>query len=179
VGISQLRSTQTYQVAETGGHTMRGLRCGAKPSFWLGVGTAGLLIACAAAPAAAGPVVLSGNNEVPPVTTQATGIADIGIVTFKCPPATSGGTCYTVVGTVSTAGMTPTAAHVHRGKPGENGPVVVPLSARPGTNNTIWDVEPGTTVSQAVYEAWWNGQLYVNVHSAAHPGGEIRAQLIR
>jgi hypothetical protein len=158
---------------------MRGLRSGARLSLWLGVGAAGLLIACATGPAAAGPVVLSGNNEVPPVTTQASGIADIGMVDFKCPLALSGGNCYTVVGTVTTAGMMPTAAHIHRGKPGENGPVVVPLHARPGTNNTIWDVEAGTTVSKDLYEAWWNGQLYVNVHSSAHPGGEIRAQLTR
>jgi hypothetical protein len=158
---------------------MRGLRRNVKLSFWLGVGAAGLLATCAAGTAAANPVVLSGSAEVPPVTTQASGIADISIVIFKCPPATSSAiTCYTVVGTVTTGGFASTAAHIHRAAAGQNGPVVVPLKRRPG-NDAIWDVEAGTTVNQDVYEAWWNGQLYVNVHSAAHPGGEIRAQLTR
>ncbi len=87
---------------------MRGLRGGVKHSLWLGVGAAGFLVACAAGTAAAEPVVLSGSAEVPAVTTQASGIADVGIVTFKCPPATSSAiTCYTVVGTVTTAGVNP------------------------------------------------------------------------
>ena len=158
---------------------MRGLRSGSKHSLWLGVGAAALLVVCTTGPVTADPVALSGNNEVPPVTIQASGIADISITSLKCSAATAGVNCYTVVGTVTTAGMMPTAVHVHRGKPGENGPVVIPLAARPGTNNTIWDVPTFTTVSQDLYEAWWNGQLYVNVHSAADPGGEIRAQLRR
>ena len=159
---------------------MKGLRGGVKHSLRLGMGAAGLLVACAAGQAAAAPVMLGGSNEVPPVTTQASGIADVSIVTFKCPPATSSAiNCYTVVGTVTTSGINPTAVHVHKGAAGQNGPVVVPLRARAGTNNAIWDVEAGTTVGQDVFEAWWNGQLYVNVHSAANPNGEIRGQVTR
>ena len=158
---------------------MKGLRGGVKHSVWLSAGAAGLLVACAAGTAAAGQVVLSGSAEVPPVTTQASGLADVSIVTFKCPPATSSTiVCYTVIGTVTTAGVNATAAHIHRAAAGQNGPVVVPLKRRPGNDNA-WDVESGVTVGQDLYEAWWNGQLYVNVHSAANPGGEIRAQLTR
>ena len=156
---------------------MKGLRGGVKHSLWLSVGTAGLLIACAAGTASAEPVVLAGSQEVPPVTTQATGIADISIILSKCPPATAGLNCPTVIGTVSTAGVMATAAHIHQAASGQNGPVVVPLAKRP--NSEIWDVPPATTVSQDVYEAWWNGNTYINVHSAANPGGEIRAQLRR
>lgn len=159
---------------------MRGRQGGRKHFLWVAVGAAGLLVACAAGTAAAGPVMLGGNAEVPPVTTQASGIADISMIVSKCPPASSSATsCYQAVGTVTTSGVAATAAHIHQAAAGQNGPVVVPLKARPGTSNAIWDVEPDTTVSQAVYEAWWNGNLYVNVHSAANPNGEIRAQLRR
>lgn len=161
---------------------MRRLRGGVKHSLRLGVGAAGLLVACAAGPAAADPVVLSGSAEVPPVTTQASGIADVAIVYIKCAPVAgghSGNDCPTAVGTVTTAGVPATAVHIHQAAAGQNGPVVVPLKARPGSNDTIWDVPPKSTVSQAVYEAWWSGNLYVNVHSAANPNGEIRAQLRR
>lgn len=157
---------------------MRGLRGSMKLSLWLGVGAAGLL-ACAAGPAAADPIALSGSAEVPPVNSQSSGIADIGIIQTKCPPATTSSTeCYNVIGTVSTGGFQSTAAHIHRAKAGENGPVVVPLARRPGTD-AIWDVPSGTTVSKDVYQAWWDGLLYVNVHSAANPGGEVRGQLKR
>ena len=157
---------------------MKGLRGGVKHSLWLGVGAAGFVVACAAGPAVADPVMLSGSAEVPPVTTQASGWADISVVLHKCPSPTSGGSCPTVVGSVSTAGVNATAAHIHRATAGQNGPVVVPLARRPGTDS-VWDVPSGSTLSQDVYEAWWNGQLYVNVHSAANPGGEIRGQLKR
>lgn len=161
---------------------MRGRQGGRKHFLWVAVGAAGLLVACAAGTAAAGPVVLSGSAEVPPVTTQASGIADVSIVYIKCSPVAggqSGNDCPTAVGTVTTAGVTATAVHIHQAAAGQNGPVVVPLKARPGSNDTIWDVPPKSTVGQAVFEAWWSGNLYVNVHSAANPNGEIRAQLRR
>ncbi|HXJ83110.1 MAG TPA: CHRD domain-containing protein [Candidatus Methylomirabilis sp.] len=159
---------------------MKGLRGSMKHSLWLGVGAA-VLLACAAGPSAADPIVLNGSHEVPPVTTQAEGFADIGIVQTKCPAAASSATtCYNVVGTVTTTGVNGTAVHVHKGAADQNGPVVVTLARRPGSDaQPVWDVPSGTVVSQDVYEAWWNGQTYVNVHSAAHPAGEIRGQLHR
>ena len=103
-------------------------------------------------------------------------VGDVSVIVTKCPAATSSATdCPTVVGTVSVSGATPTAIHVHNGAPGQNGPVVVTL-VRQGD---AWVVPPGTTVSRDVYQAWWDGNLYVNVHTAANPNGEIRAQLKR
>jgi hypothetical protein len=162
---------------------MKGLRGVVRHSPWLSVGAAALLVACAAGTAGAEPVVLGGSQEVPPVTTNAMGIADISIVQHKCPGGggvggLSGSDCPTVVGTVSISGANITAVHIHQGASGQNGPVVVPLARRPGTDN-VWDVPSKSTVSQAVYEAWWSGNTYVNAHSAANPGGEIRAQLRR
>jgi hypothetical protein len=108
-------------------------------------------------------VKLSGDQEVPPVTTQASGSGTIVIGADK-----------SVGGGVTTTGIQGTAAHIHVGKPGVNGPVAVPL-AKKGDNG--WSVPPGAKLSDAQYQSYKAGDLYVNVHSAAHPDGEIRGQL--
>jgi len=145
--------------------------------FRVGVGVTGLLVAWFVATAAGDPVGLSGSQEVPPVSTTATGVADVSVVLTKCPAATSSATdCPTVVGTVSVSGAVPTAVHVHLAPAGQNGPVIVTLVPR---GDSVWTVPPATTISRDQYQAWWDGNCYVNVHTAANPGGEIRAQLKR
>jgi hypothetical protein len=108
-------------------------------------------------------VKLSGDQEVPPVTTQASGSGTIVIGADK-----------SVSGAVATTGVQGTAAHIHVGKPGTNGPVAVPLTKK---GDTGWSVAPGAKLSDAQYQSYKAGDLYVNVHSAAHPDGEIRGQL--
>jgi hypothetical protein len=108
-------------------------------------------------------VSLSGSEAVPPVTTSASGSGTITI-----------GDDHSVSGSVTTAGIAGTAAHIHMAAAGQNGPVAVPL-AKSGDNG--WAVAPGAKLTDAQYEAFKAGNLYVNVHSAAHPGGEIRGQL--
>ena len=64
------------------------------------------------------------------------------------------------------------AAHIHKGKPGQSGPVVVPLCG------PCKPVEVGTaTLSSAVVSAIKAGDAYVNVHTAKNPGGEIRGEV--
>jgi len=108
-------------------------------------------------------VSLSGAQEVPPVQTMATGSGTITINADK-----------TVSGHVTTKGISATAAHIHDGAMGKNGPVAVPL-AKSGEGE--WNVPAGAKLSDAQYADFQKGDLYVNVHSAAHPDGEIRAQL--
>lgn len=111
-------------------------------------------------------VVLVGAQENPPVTTAATGT---GFFTINADTGE-------VSGTVNTTGVTATAAHIHLAAVGVNGPVIVPLTqGPPGT----WTVASGAMLSEAQRTAFREGNLYVNVHSAANPGGEIRAQLGR
>jgi CHRD domain-containing protein len=108
-------------------------------------------------------VKLSGDQEVPPVKTAASGNATIAISSDK-----------SVSGIITTTGIEPTAAHIHEGPTGKNGPIIVPFAK--GANNT-WSIAPGAKLTDSQYESYKSGNLYVNVHSAANKGGEIRAQL--
>ena len=108
-------------------------------------------------------VTLSGNQEVPPVTTSAKGNGTIVVNEDK-----------SVSGSVATTGVAGTMAHIHEAGAGKNGPVVLPLT-KEGDNK--WVVPSGAKLTDAQYDALKAGNLYVNVHSAAHQGGEIRGQL--
>jgi hypothetical protein len=106
---------------------------------------------------------LTGAQEVPPVSTTASGRSTITVASDR-----------TVSGSVIITGMDATAAHIHHGAKGTNGPVIVPLAR---TSATTFAAPAGAKLSDAQYAAYKTGDLYVNVHSAAHPGGEIRLQL--
>jgi CHRD domain len=141
----------------------------------VGLGVAALLFAgCAGMTGGKVPVQLSGSQEVPPVSGAASGTADILISPSKCQTAASGLWCTAVTGTVTTSGVTGTMAHIHSGKAGQNGPVIIPLAK---TSDNTWVVPPFTFLTDAQYIAYVDGDLYVNVHSAANPGGQIRGQL--
>ncbi len=110
-------------------------------------------------------VTLTGAQEVPPVSTQARGTAQVTVADDL-----------SVSVTVTTSGIAATAAHIHMAAAGANGPVIVPF-VKSGDNS--FTSQPGAKLTPAQFEALKNGGLYVNVHSAARPGGEIRGQLVR
>ena len=110
-----------------------------------------------------GGATLTGREEVPPVTTTASGTSTITIAGDK-----------SVSGAVTTTGVVGTAAHIHQGAMGQNGPVIIPLTK---TADNVWSVPAGTKLTDAQYDAFKAGNLYVNVHSDANKGGEVRAQL--
>jgi CHRD domain len=66
-----------------------------------------------------------------------------------------------------------TAAHFHDGEPGKNGGVVVPI-----TPNTS-PFEGSATLTDAQAADLLAGKWYVNVHTAANKGGEIRGQVTK
>ena len=107
-------------------------------------------------------VMLGGDQEVPPVTTAAKGGGTITV-----------GDDMSVSGSVMTSGVDGTMAHIHHGAMGKNGPVLVTLT-KSGDN---WMVPAGTKLTADQYKAYKAGELYINVHSAAHKGGEVRGQI--
>ena len=110
-----------------------------------------------------GALTLTGDNEVPAVKTSATGSGSVTVGADK-----------SVKGSVATSNIAATAAHIHVGAAGANGPVIIPLTKK-GDNE--WIVPEGAKLSDDQFQSYNAGNLYVNVHSAANPGGEIRAQI--
>ena len=105
---------------------------------------------------------LTGAQEVPPVTTNATGTAMLTI-----------GGDRSVSGTITTTGVDATAAHIHEAPSGKNGGVIVPFVK----SGDKWTIPPGAKLTEPQMKSFQDGNLYVNVHSAANKDGEIRAQL--
>ena len=119
---------------------------------------------------------LTGSEEVPPVQTNATGMAEIS--------------AYTVAGdsiTYSVNAMniqSVTAGHIHLGKPGENGPIVFtmfkydpPRNEVSETGTITADKLEGPMAGKRVFDvalAGSNGSLYMNIHTVENPNGEIR-----
>jgi hypothetical protein len=124
---------------------------------------AALLLATGSGLAWAEELKLSGAQEVPPVTTSAAGTGNITV-------AADGA----VSGSVTTTGVAGTMAHIHVAAMGKNGPVIIPLTK---TGDGVWSVPPGAKLNPEQMKSYQAGELYVNVHSDAHKGGEVRAQL--
>jgi hypothetical protein len=108
-------------------------------------------------------VNLTGAEETPAVTTSATGHGTIKIAKDK-----------SVSGMVETTGIEGTMAHIHLGAAGEAGPPIITLTK--GADGK-WSVPAGSKLTDEQEAAFKAGKLYVNVHSAEHKGGEIRASL--
>jgi len=108
-------------------------------------------------------VELTGTNEVPAVKTNATGTATVTIKPDR-----------SVSVKVRFRDMVGTASHIHEGAAGTNGPVIVPFTK---TADDTFESAPGAALTEAQYAAYKAGNLYVNVHTAKNPGGELRGQL--
>ena len=110
---------------------------------------------------------LNGLAEVPPVATAATGLAAINLSLDK----------KTLMFWVTTDGLSGTigGAHLHYGSAIEAGGVAVDLSAGIMGNSIIGTVD--VSMIPDLYDSLVANNIYINVHTAANPGGEIRGQL--
>lgn len=66
----------------------------------------------------------------------------------------------------------PIAAHIHRGAPGENGPVIFPFG------DPTSPLDQTFTLGEDDVEDLLQGNLYVNIHTGDNPAGEVRANLV-
>ena len=131
-----------------------------------------LAVVLGAAPAAAQAyrTFLAGSNEVPPVATTARGIVT----------ADRDGSTVLIGGYFEDLSSDIQAAHLHIGAPGENGGVIFPLVVASSEDNTAGIFDPADndfTFSAEQLAALEAGNVYVNVHTADNPGGEIRGNL--
>lgn len=125
---------------------------------------------------------LSGNQEVPGVLTGSGGTATISLNTA------TRAVSYKIDVYNMPSGTT--AAHFHVGGPGLTGPVVVNFTVVNSISNdfaiagtaTASDLVPRGTLGIGSWDDFLQalalGQIYVNVHSAVNPGGEIRGQVL-
>jgi hypothetical protein len=133
------------------------------PGFRAFFAAAALTAFCGSAFCGEVKVSLIGAEETPPVATSATGSGTIAIAADK-----------TVTGTIKTTGIDGTVAHIHVGAPGQAGPPIITLTK---SGEGVWSVPMGSKLTDEQYASFKAGNLYVNVHSAMHQPGEIRAQL--
>jgi hypothetical protein len=106
---------------------------------------------------------LIGGEVVPPVSSSAVGEATLQVSLDR-----------SIAYQLTTSGLTGTEAHIHTGPVGQDGPILFSLAGGPA----VWSgtTPPMTTTDFNRLQAL---DLYVDVHTAARPGGEIRAQLVR
>lgn len=110
---------------------------------------------------------LDGKSEVPPNTSSATGTADLDY------DAASKKLSWTV--TYSGLSGPATAAHFHGpAEAGKNAGVAVPIP-----NAASSPVKGEATLTDAQAADLLGGKYYINIHTAANPGGEIRGQVTK
>lgn len=110
-------------------------------------------------------VMIDGSQEVPAVTTNATGLG------FFMLQKHEGKLSFNIVADGLSGAIT--AAHLHKAVAGSNGGVVQDLSSFISGNRISGSVDPSMYL-----EALKGDSLYLNIHTAANPNGEIRGQLV-
>lgn len=111
-------------------------------------------------------VRLSGDQEVPPLDTSATATAALTLDPDQ----------RTLVLHMNTSGLEDAAeAHIHEAIAGVNGNIMVGLVRDPD-DVAHWSLDD-FTLEEPQLEALNEGLLYVNVHTPAHPAGEVRGQI--
>jgi hypothetical protein len=116
---------------------------------------------------------LTGQVEVPPTNSQATGMAEFTVV---------GQSIEYTVNASNIQGVT--AGHIHAGKPGENGPIIATLFENDSPANKVSEtgsITADTGAFQYVTDLTTpmnDGETYVNLHTEQNPDGEIRGQIM-
>ena len=110
---------------------------------------------------------LNGSQEVPSVSTSATGTGTFTLTTT--------GLQYDIT-VRNLSGSVITGAHFHRGDVGVSGPVIEPITVN---QTTLRATGTWTDLTAEERSLLLDGDVYVNIHTVAHPNGEIRGQVVR
>lgn len=118
-------------------------------------------------------VDLSGDQEVPPVSTLASGVAEVDL----------DGNMLSVTGTfrglesdlMAVAG---TPMHIHEAPEGENGGVVFPVNVETEADGTSGSFSFTGELSSEQLSSFLAGNYYLNLHTQDNGGGELRGQLV-
>jgi hypothetical protein len=111
-------------------------------------------------------VTLSGANEVPAVSTAATGTALIRVTSAK--------KIYIKLAVVNLEmGDTLAVAHIHKAAAGANGSVILGFYSSAADFGTV----KVTSLTDDLYASLKTDAIYVNAHSTSKPGGLIRGQI--
>ena len=109
---------------------------------------------------------LKGANEVP-AKGDPNGSGFV-VVTFR---AAKGQACWEFKGVRGIAA--PNAAHIHKGRSGVAGPVVIPFGAAYKAKGCV------KAMKNVIEKIETNpNRYYVNIHNAKYPGGALRGQLV-
>jgi hypothetical protein len=121
---------------------------------------------------------LNGKSEVPKTTSKATGKATFTVAS----------TGKSIKYSISAKGLSgpAQAMHVHFGKKGKAGPVIIGICLKPcslpksGTlTKKNFAKAAGVSSFAAAVKAMKAGKTYVNIHTKKFPGGEIRGQITK
>ena len=130
--------------------------------------------------------VLTGSQQNPPVTTTGLGAGTLELSSdrrklrfkfyFK-----------NLTSPVQEPGPGVDYAHFHLAPAGSNGPVVHPLSQDirlsvnrlSGEAKGVWSSKDEEPLTRELVQALKRGDIYINIHTATYPNGEIRGQVVR
>jgi len=108
-------------------------------------------------------IELAGSQEVPAVATEAKAKLRITVIEDR-----------SVLATLATQGIEATGVHFHEGAAGKVGdPFLTFVKRAPD----LWITPTGAQLTEAQFKSLKAGRVYINVHSAKHPDGELRAQI--
>ena len=115
---------------------------------------------------------LTGDQEVPPVSTNAVGLAHISFNPIMDVLS------YQII----TVGLNDslTGAHLHLGEPGISGPVIVDLSESDTLNSFLLTGEiDQVMIPDSLMKYLLTSNIYINLHTAPNPDGVIRGHMRR
>jgi hypothetical protein len=110
-------------------------------------------------------ISMDAGEETPPTGTSAEGT---GWAVLD-----SSGVMLSYRATIAGLSSSLTAAHFHDAPPGVSGAVVDPVAFTDSTTQGEWTGFPDNILTDLL-----KGDIYLNVHSTSHPGGEIRGNLM-